>query len=62
MGEKERKDPVALDLIFYRESIFLLSKFLRDPTVGGLQGKKENCSTQRGLRVGTKFKEFRQTP
>ena len=52
----------SLDLIFYRESVFLLSKFLRDPTIGSLRDKKENCSTRRGLRVGTKFKEFPQTP
>ena len=32
-----------------------------DPTVDGLRNKKENCSTQRGLRVGTKFREFSQT-
>ena len=52
----------VLDLIFLRESVFLLSKFLRDPTVGSLRDKKENCSTRRGLRVGTKFREFPQTP
>ena len=33
-----------------------------DPTVGGLRDKKENCSTRRGLRVGTGFREFPQTP
>ena len=33
-----------------------------DPTVGSLQDKKENCSTRRGLRVGTRFREFLQTP
>ena len=33
-----------------------------DPTVGSLRDKKENCSTQRGLRVGTRFREFPQTP
>ena len=33
-----------------------------DPTVDGLQDKKENCSTRRGLRVGTRFREFSQTP
>ena len=33
-----------------------------DPTVGSLRDKKENYSTQRGLRVGTKFREFPQTP
>ena len=33
-----------------------------DPTVGSLRDKKENCSTGRGLRVGTRFREFPQTP
>ena len=40
----------------------LLSKISRDPTVGSLRNKKESFSTWRGLRVGTGFKEFRQTP
>ena len=35
---------------------------MEDPTVGGLRDKKENCSTRRGLRVGTRFREFPQTP
>ena len=43
----------SLDLIFQRESVFLLSRFLNDPTVGSLRDKKGNCSTQRGFRVGT---------
>ena len=33
-----------------------------DPTVGSLRDKEENCSTRRGLRVGTIFREFPQTP
>ena len=40
----------------------LLSKIVGDPTVGDLRDKKENCSTRRGLRVGTRFREFPQTP
>ena len=40
----------------------LLSRNTGDPTVGGLRDKKENCSTRRGLRVGTGFREFTQTP
>ena len=40
----------------------LLSRNTRDPTVGGLRDKKENCSTRRGLRVGTRFREFSQNP
>ena len=39
----------------------LLSRNTRDPTVGSLRDKKENCSTRRGLRVGTGFREFPQT-
>ena len=33
-----------------------------DPTVGSLRDKKESCSTRRGLRVGTGFRRFPQTP
>ena len=40
----------------------LLSRNTGDPTVGSLQGKKGNCSSRRGLRVGTGFREFSQTP
>ena len=40
----------------------LLSRNANDPTVGALQDKKANCSTRRGLRVGTRFIEFPQTP
>ena len=36
--------------------------FLNDPTVSSLRDKKENCSMRRGLRVGTRFREFPQTP
>ena len=39
----------------------LLSKNTGDPTVGRLRDKKEKCSTRRGLRVGTRFREFLQT-
>ena len=40
----------------------LLSKISGDRTVGFLRAKKQSGSTQRGLRVGTGFREFRQTP
>ena len=40
----------------------LLSRNTRDPTVDGLRDKKKNRSTRRGLRVGTGFREFPQTP
>ena len=39
----------------------LLSKISGDPTVDSLRDKKESCSTRRGLRVGTGFREFPQT-
>ena len=45
-----------------RERVFLLSRNTRDPTVGSLRDKKGSCSTRRGLRVGTGFREFSQTP
>ena len=40
----------------------LLSRFTGDPIVEILRAKKESCSTQRGLRVDSDFREFRQTP
>ena len=40
----------------------LLSRNKGDPTVDGFRDKKESCSTRKGLRMGTRFKEFRQTP
>ena len=46
----------------FRKRESLLSRNTDDPTVGSLRNKKESCSTQRGFRVGTGFKEFRQTP
>ena len=59
--EKKKEMQEVLDLIF-RESVFLLSRFLNFPTVGSLRDKKKSCSTRRGLCVGTRFKEFPQTP
>ena len=44
-----------------RERESLLSKISGDPTVRILRDKKESCSTRRGLRVGSDFREFRQT-
>ena len=40
----------------------LLSRISGNSTVGGLRDEKEGCSTQRDLRVGIRFEEFRQTP
>ena len=33
-----------------------------DPTIGSLRDKNESFYTRRGLRVGTRFWEFPQTP
>ena len=40
----------------------LLSKIPANSIVGFLRSKKESHSTRRGQRVGTSFREFRQTP
>ena len=40
----------------------LLSRNMRNPTVGRLRDKKEKCSMRRGLRVDPGFVEFPQTP
>ena len=47
---------------FLEREVLILCRFLANPTVGFRQAKKESGSTQRGLRVGTDFEEFRQTP
>ena len=39
----------------------LLSRLPGNWIVGILRSKKESCSTWQGLRVGSGFKEFRQT-
>ena len=61
-GRDSRGDAERIFGRFSLEREKLLSKISRDPTVGGLRDKKESYSTRRGLRVGTGFKEFRQTP
>ena len=47
---------------FFLEREPLLSRNTGDPTVDSLRDKKESCSTRSGLRVGTRFMEFPQTP
>ena len=47
---------------FSRERVVFLSKIVGDPTVDGFRDKKESCSTGKGLHVGTRFREFPQTP
>ena len=49
-------------LFCFRENLKLLYRFANDLTVGSLRDKKDNCFTRRGLRVGTGFREFPQTP
>ena len=51
-----------LDLIFRERTSCFSLEIKGDPTVDGFRDKKESCSTRKGLRVGTRFKEFRQTP
>ena len=50
-----------LKMAFSRENVHLLSRSVGDPTVGIRRDEMESCSMQRGLRVGTGFKEFRKT-
>ena len=62
--KRERKWEIGSScwfFLFLRERE-LLSRIVGDPTVGSRRNEKESCSTRRGLRVGTGFKEFRQTP
>ena len=56
--ENEMQNVKMEFLIFKREKDLLLSRFLGDLTVEILRGKKESCSTHRGLRVGSDFEEF----
>ena len=56
------KSAVAAGFFLFLEREYLLSKIVGDPTVGSLWDKKESCSTRRGLRMGTGFREFPQTP
>ena len=48
-------------LSFFLERERLLSSFPANPTVDSFRDKKESCFTRRGLRVGTRFREFPQT-
>ena len=46
---------------FLEKESQLLSRFPGVQTVGFRRAKKQSCSMQEGLRVGTSFVEFRQT-
>ena len=60
MKGKKGRCSELLGCVLERESA-ILSKITGDPTVGILRSKKQSGSTQRGLRVGSSFKEFQQT-
>ena len=59
-GKGEERSSSRFSSVLVRASL-LLSRNTDDPIVGGLRDKKENCSTRRGLPVGTRFREFLQT-
>ena len=59
---REEGDVVGCWICVLERERVLLSKIPANPTVGFLRSKKESYSTQQGQRVGTDFKEFRQTP
>ena len=52
----------VLNSFLVRGYMLLLSKFPANPIARILRDKKESYSTRRGLRVGSGFKEFHQTP
>ena len=58
----ERKLDVVAYFEGFRESLWLLSRNTRNRTVGFCWSRRQNCSTHRGLRVGSGFGSFRQTP
>ena len=62
IGQRQKTSYSEPFLGFSLEREKLLSEISRDPTVRSIRDKKGSCSTQRGLRVGTGFKEFRKTP
>ena len=60
--ERRWKSAVAAGSFLFLRERELLSRIVGVPTVGSRRDEKESCSTRRGLRLGTRFKEFRQTP
>ena len=61
-GPKRERRKSAVAVGFFLRERELLSRIVGDPIVGSRRDEKESCSTRRCLRVGTRFKEFRQTP
>ena len=62
IGQRQKTSYSEPFLGFSLEREKLLSKISGDLTVGSLWNKKGSCSTRRGLRVSTIFREFSQTP
>ena len=60
-GPKTDREQQVEGFEFFLEREHLHSKILGDPTVGIRRDKKESRSTMRDLRVGSSFREFRQT-
>ena len=60
--ERGWKSAVAAGSFLFLRERELLSRIMGDPTIDSRWDEKESCSTRRGLRMGTGFKEFRQTP
>ena len=60
--ENVQELPVAKNGAFFFRERELLSRIVGDLTVDNRRDEKESCFTRKGLRVGTGFKEFRQTP
>ena len=58
--QDEKRGCSRLEKLVFREREWLLFRIPADRTVGFRRSKKENCSTRRGLCVGTDFVEFRQ--
>ena len=65
LGEEKREGETNRERergFLERERLHLLSKIPGDRTVGFRRGKEQSCSPRQGLRVGTSFGEFPQTP
>ena len=58
LEQKKKTQGSSRFFFFFLEREPLLSSFPENPTVGIFRGKKESCSTRRGLRVGSSFEEF----
>ena len=62
VGRKKRDVGGFRSDFLERERVVLLFRIVGDPTVSGFWDKKESFSTRKGLRMGTRFRDFPQTP